>query len=166
MCNLRHRPCPGDSKYGLHTAAELTLLTKMLWPACRRDYGNRQFEGGGHRGGRGGGGGYHGGGRGDYRRDGGGGGGGGGGGYRGRGEGRRGGGPRFQSSYVGQKRGRDEPEPVDPKKQLIQRLLKLGEPGPLSEVRCLVGLLPPSAAAAVSRDTMCLNYLLMCQVGC
>lgn len=102
---------------------------------CRRDYGNRQYGDGGYRGGGHRGGGY--GGRGDYRRD----SGGGGGGYRGgggRGEGRRGGGPRFQSSYVGHKRARDEPEPVDPKKQLIQRLLKLGELGPLAEVRCFI----------------------------
>ena len=114
-----------------HSTASCLSTTSWLLPCCRRDYGNRQYGDGGYRGGRGGG--Y--GGRGDYRRDG---GGGGGGGYRGgRGEGRRGGGPRFQSSYVGHKRGRDEPEPVDPKKQLIQRLLKLGEPGPLGEVRSL-----------------------------
>lgn len=85
---------------------------------CRRDHDNR---------------------RGDDRR-GSGGGGGGGGQYRNRGGG--GGnydrqqqrGHRYQSSYIGQKRGRDEPEALDPKKQFILRLMRLGEPGQLSEV--------------------------------
>lgn len=35
---------------------------------------------------------------------------------------------------MGQKRGRDEPEALDPKKQFITRLMKLGQPGPLSDV--------------------------------
>eukprot|EP00879_Flechtneria_rotunda_P004302 GHRR01004551.1.p1 GENE.GHRR01004551.1~~GHRR01004551.1.p1 ORF type:complete len:331 (+),score=100.15 GHRR01004551.1:122-994(+) len=39
----------------------------------------------------------------------------------------------FQSSYVGQKRGRDEPEALDPKRQVIKRLMKIGEPGQFSE---------------------------------
>jgi hypothetical protein len=105
------------SNDNFHTGMFCSLL-------CRGGHGSRHHDG--HRGGRGG---Y------GSRRDGGGGyrGGGGGG---GRGDGRRGGGTRYQSSYVGHKRGRDEPEPIDPKKQLIQRLLKLGEPGPLAEVCC------------------------------
>eukprot|EP00775_Hariotina_reticulata_P013002 gene13002-13131_t len=94
--------------------------------------------GGGYRDHRSGGGGYrrdHDNQRGDDRR----GSGGGGGQYRNRGGGggnydrqqRRG--NRYQSSYIGQKRGRDEPEALDPKKQFILRLMRLGEPGQLSE---------------------------------
>lgn len=36
---------------------------------------------------------------------------------------------KYQSSYVGQKRQREEEEPVDYKKAMIKKLLKLGEPG-------------------------------------
>jgi hypothetical protein len=47
---------------------------------------------------------------------------------------------------VGQKRGREEAAALDPKKQFIHRLLRLGKPGQISEV----GLLNASAAAAAA----------------
>ncbi len=94
----------------------MCTLAPALRNTSRRDYDKRRGSGGyyreqqHHRGG----GGYHrGGGGGDRRQQ----------------------QPqRYQSSYVGQKRGRDEPEALDPKKQFIKRLMKLGEPGPLAEV--------------------------------
>jgi hypothetical protein len=56
---------------------------------------------------------------------------------------------------VGQKRGREEAA-LDPKKQFITRLLKLGQPGQLSEVSSL-----RTAASSVVVRKQCCSLLLL-----